>query len=157
MERILRRWLALAACVACVVLAVSGVRHDAGAGSIDGTTLGTILPGAADTTSEIAMTYSNGAGFILTWTEEDSVTVTVQSSIDGGATWFRFNSVLIDGGTSGPFAVARAIQFSDFAAVGAAASGGFANLPIGTHARAIVTNSGSDTLSSVRLVFAQNY
>lgn len=123
------------------------------AGTTKYSDLGDILTGTSDTTAAWDARY-NGAGFLCTWTDEDSITVAIQSTIDG-VTWFTLQTVTIDGGTTGPFAVRRAITAVDFANTSgfSAAGGAISNLPLGFQARAIITSAGSDTCQDVKFAF----
>lgn len=144
-----RKWSAILGLVAALLVPAS-----AGAGDTAYTNLGNILDAASDTTSAWDAFRYNGAGFIVTWTDEDSISVKIQSSLDG-VVWFTMKTIAIDGGTTGPFNAFRAVEATDSAASANAITngGGFANLPIGYKARAIVTAAGSDTAQAVKFLF----
>jgi hypothetical protein len=149
----LRNLWATSMLVAVVVAACLWPTPQVEAGETKYSNLGNILDAAADTTGEWNARY-NGAGFMMTWTDEDSATVAIQSTIDG-STWFTLYSALVDGGTTGPFVVRRAINTVDFANTSNFTTNGGAvnNLPLGYKVRAIVTASGSDTLQAVKFMF----
>ena len=104
----------------------------------------TILPSAVDTTSSVPVDRYAGVGFLMTWAEEDSASVVVQISLDSGTTWAQFLSTgTLDRDTVG--LVKRALALDPMDGAGDIA----ATLPLGGIARAIITNAGSDTMSSV--------